>query len=118
MRYAHELRNEVAEELISDLEGENRGERDSKIGRDARTRGKKQGKEQKRRGMEVCLGKEATKFHSEKQLSEERGPLLALKSKGQAIAKPSEAAKSAGTPHSLTVTCSAVETRALRASRS
>jgi hypothetical protein len=68
--------------------------------------------------MEVHLGKEATKFHSEKHLSEEREPLLVLKSEGQAVAKPSEEAKSAGTPHSLTVTCPVVETRALRASRS
>jgi hypothetical protein len=68
--------------------------------------------------MEAHLGKEATGFHSEKHLSEEREPLLALKSEGQAVAKPSEAAKSAGTPHNLTVTCPAVETRALRANRS
>ena len=68
--------------------------------------------------MEAHLGKEATGFHSEKHLSEEREPLLALKSEGQAVAKPSEAAKAAGTPHHLTVTCPAVETRALRANRS
>ncbi len=38
--------------------------------------------------------------------------------KGQAEAKPSEVAKASGTPNSLIVTCSDVETRALRASRS
>jgi hypothetical protein len=68
--------------------------------------------------MEAHLGKEATGFHSEKHLSEEREPLLILKSEGQAVAKLSEAAKSAGTPHNLTVTCPSVETRALRANRS
>ncbi len=68
--------------------------------------------------MEAHLGKEATGFHSEKHLSEERELLLTLRSEGQAVAKPSEVAKSTGTPHNLTVTCPDVETRALRANRS
>ena len=68
--------------------------------------------------MQAHLGKEATGFHSEKHQPEEREPLFALKNADQTVAKPSEAAKSAGTPHNLTVTCPAVETRALRANRS
>lgn len=41
-----------------------------------------------------------------------------LSGQSQAVAKPSEAAKAAGTPNNRIVTCPAVETRALRASRS
>ena len=68
--------------------------------------------------MEAHQGKEATGFHSEKHQSEERKPLLALKSEGQAVAKPSEAAKSLGIPNNVIVLRPAVEAEALCANRS
>ncbi|EFH88911.1 hypothetical protein Krac_10424 [Ktedonobacter racemifer DSM 44963] len=44
--------------------------------------------------------------------------MVAAGSESQAVIKLSEMAKVSGTPNSLIVTCSDVETRALRASRS
>src|SRR5258708_12417450 len=50
-------------------------------------------------------------------LSEEREHRGAAPGSVQAVARPSAMAKSSGTPHSLLVTCPAVETRPFPASR-
>src|SRR5258708_16533744 len=51
-------------------------------------------------------------------LSEESEHRGAAPGSVQAVARPSAMAKSSGTPHSLMVTCPAVEPRALQATRS
>jgi len=62
-------------------------------------------------------GKEAMRYHSEKQACPRRGNAETADREDQAIANPSEVAKTSGMPNSRIVTREAVGPRALRASR-
>jgi hypothetical protein len=111
------MRNEMIEELIADLVREIvKNERLSLEVREEpagesrkRVEDARKGGQAGKRGHEAALGKAC--------LSEGRDQMSTTESGGQAIANPSELAKSLGTPNNVILSCPDVEARALRASR-
>ena len=67
------MRNELVEELISNLVGESRAELDAPLTRDGRNRGIEGEKKQKMREIEEQPGKEAIRLYSEKHACPRRG---------------------------------------------
>lgn len=112
---AHELRNEVVEELTPDLMGESGivlGFVRLKLSRNSErcieTSSRRAGKP----------GKETIRCFSEQQTCPRSGNTQITDRDIYAVAKPSQVAKLAGTPNSLIVTRPAVGVQTLRASRS
>src|SRR2546429_3809239 len=117
-RVAHELRNEIVEELIPNLMSESCTERTAPCVGGNRTRGMESKKGRRREELRKSQEKRPEGFHSEKQACPRRGNAEATESEGQTVAKPSEVAKRSGTPNNRIVTRPAVRGRTLRASRS
>ena len=85
--------------------------------RDGRNSGVKSKKGRRQEELRNSQEKRPESSTRRSQLVREEGSPW-LSGQSQAVANPSEVAKSAGTPNNLIVTCSAVGGRALRASRS